>query len=75
LYCRSPQAAEKLNSDAVLKGHGFIRAAKSNENGPALAAEGWLCSHPDSRANKVSKMGWVLQAAEKPVQTRAKGAF
>jgi hypothetical protein len=34
------QTAEKHRSDAVLKGHGFIRADKPNGNGPALAPEG-----------------------------------
>jgi hypothetical protein len=38
------QLAEKLRLDAVLKGHGFIRAAKSAKNAPALAPEGWFHS-------------------------------
>jgi hypothetical protein len=39
---RASQAAEKLSEAAVLKGHGFIRANKSNKMAPALAAEGWF---------------------------------
>jgi hypothetical protein len=34
------QAAERLYSRAVLKGHEFIRADKSNKIAPASAAEG-----------------------------------
>jgi hypothetical protein len=36
------QAAEKLSEADVLKGHGFIRADKSNKMAPALAAEGCI---------------------------------
>jgi hypothetical protein len=58
------EPAEKLDYEAVLKGHGFIRADKSNKMAPALAAEGWflLTSAGVRRFSATSSAGPITRA-------------